>query len=61
MLDSSLLLIFEFLNVRSEIIKFYNQSSCCMRGAAETNPTRNPEVVGSIPGHVQWVKALALP
>ena len=26
------------------------------RGAAETNPTRNHEVVGSIPGLAQWVK-----
>ena len=25
-------------------------------GAAETNPTRNPEVAGLIPGLVQWVK-----
>ena len=25
-----------------------------------TNPTRNPEVVGSIPGLAQWVKDLAL-
>ena len=25
-------------------------------GAAETNPTRNHEVVGSIPGLTQWVK-----
>ena len=25
-------------------------------GAAETNPTRNHEVVGSIPGLAQWVK-----
>ena len=26
-----------------------------------TNPTRNPEVVGSIPGLPQWVKDLVLP
>ena len=31
------------------------------RGAAETNPTRNHEVVGSIPGLVQWVKDPVLP
>ena len=30
------------------------------RGAAETNPTRNHEVVGLIPGLAQWVKDLAL-
>ena len=25
------------------------------------NPTRNHEIVGSIPGLTQWVKVLALP
>ena len=35
-------------------IKMWYRSSC--HGAAETNPTRNHEVTGSIPGLTQWVK-----
>ena len=34
-------------------------SSC--RGSVEMNPTRNHEVVGSIPDLAQWVNDLALP
>ena len=39
--------------------KIYILGSSC-RGAVEMNPTRNHEVVGSIPGLAHWVKGLAL-
>ena len=42
-----------YLNITS-----FRSSHC---GAAETNPTRNHEAVGSIPGLAQWVKDPALP
>ena len=38
-------------------LRIYWRSSLC--GTAETNPTRNHAVVGSIPGLAQWVKDLA--
>ena len=38
--------------------KRVTQSSC--HGAAETNSTRNREVLSSIPGLTQWIKDPAL-
>ena len=43
-----------------EFVKIYCTWSSHL-GAGETNPTRNHEVVGLIPGPAQWVKDLALP
>ena len=48
---------FKYKNVSRFKIKECGSSH---RGTAETNPTRNQEVVGSIPGHAQWVGDPAL-
>ena len=45
-------------DVHRIIDKELHRSSHC--GAVETNPTRNREIVGSIPGLAQWVKDPAL-
>ena len=47
----------QFSGTESLILKLHGNSHC---GAAETNPTRNHEVVGSVPVLAQWVEDLAL-
>ena len=42
------------------MLKNKTRGSSRRRGAAETNPTRNHEVAGSVPGLAQWVADLAL-
>ena len=44
--------------MRVKLLKI--QSGSSRLGEAETNPTRNHEVAGMIPGLAQWVKDLAL-
>ena len=55
----SLLLVVRFINWQLTLEVSDFQSSHC--GAVQTNPTRNDEVAGFIPGLAQWVKDLVLP
>ena len=55
----TLLLVVRFINWQLTLEVSDFQSSHC--GAVQTNPTRNDEVAGFIPGLAQWVKDLVLP
>ena len=52
-----ILISFALVDGRGLLSNTTGSSHC---GAAETNPTRNHEVVGLIPGLAQWVKDAAL-
>ena len=54
-----------FLHLYSSLPLCFIPKECNLgsshHGTAETNPTRNHEVLGSIPALAQWVKDLMLP